>query len=445
MEDLGALIERATGALAAVAAARPDLIRDDELGAVVVSLEGAGRLLDAARALWSAEVERRSAPELGDTALCKRAGYRKPGQWLEALTGAAPADVDRRMRLGTLILDRPSFDGGLLPAAFPVVADGVRSGRIGVDAARTIVQHLQQAARRHASLEDLDTAERALADDAATLPFWEVELHAKVWRAALDPDGAKPREEELRASRSFKLGRERNGMTPFWGMAPPVDAALFKAAFAESTAPDATPRFVAQEDLVDGADTRTREQRQFDVVIGILQAGLRAPGGMRSTAQVVATVRLSDLRSGTGAGWLDDIDEPISAFAAQIMACDSGFQTLVVGDHGEPLALGRLERCFTPAQRRAIAARDGGCIGAGCTSPPGWSHVHHVEFWSHGGLTDVENGVLLCPGHHRDLHNGLFELRMVDGRPQIRHGFDAEWRPAGRSRVLLTDRLTAGL
>lgn len=439
MDELATLIERATTALAAVAAARPDVIADEELAAAVVSLEGAGRLLDGARALWAGELERRSAPEFGDAALCKRAGYRKPGQWLEALTGAAPIEVDRRMRLGALILQRPSFDGSLLPAAYPEVAEAMRAGRIGVDAASTITRHLQQAARRHAASEDLEAAERALAEVAAELPHWEVELHAKAWRAALDPDGAKPREEELRQDRSFKLGRERNGITPFWGAAPTVEAALMKAAFAESTAPDATPRFVDAADLVDGVDTRTREQRQFDVLFGTLQAGLRAPGGMRSTAQVVATVKLSELESGRGTARLDDIAEPISAFAAQIMACDAGFQTLVVGERGQPLAMGRLERCFTPAQRRAIAARDRRCVGRGCTAPPGWCHAHHVEFWSRGGLTDVENGVLLCPGHHRDLHNGLFELRMVDGLPEIRYPFDAEWQPTGGSRLLVQD------
>jgi hypothetical protein len=437
MEELATLIEQASAALSAVAAARPDALADDELAGLVVSIEHAGRFMDATRALWAAEVERRSDVSLGDEALCKRAGYRKAGQWLEALTGAAPVDVDRRMRFGALILERPSFDGTLLPAAYPAVADAVRSGRIGVDAGATIARHLQQAARRHAPQEHLDAAERELADEAATLPYWEVELHAKVWREALDPDGAKPREEELHQSRSFKLGRERGGMTPFWGEAPPIEAALMKAAFAESTAPDATPRFIDPDELVDGADPRTREQRQFDVFFGMLQAGMRAPQSMRSTAQVLATVKLEDLQSGQGIAWLDDVAEPISASAAQLIACDVGFQKVVIGENGEPLWLGLKERYFTPAQRRALALRDGGCV-ANCTAPPSWSHAHHVEFWSHDGPTNIDNGVLLCSGHHRDLHNGLFELRMVNGRPEIRYPFDAEWRPVGRSRILMS-------
>lgn len=436
MESLAALLERVSGALEEVAAARPDAMLDDELAAAVVGLERAGRLLDGTRARWAAEIDRRSAVELGNDGLAKRAGYRRSGLWLEALTGAAPSEIGRRMRLGTLILERPSFDGELLPAAFPAVADGLRSGAIGVDAASTIVTHLQQAARRHASREGLDEAERTLAAEAATLPYWEVDLHAKVWREALDPDGAKPREEELRRSRSFRLGRERNGMTPFWGEAPPTEAALMKAAFSESSAPDVKPRFIDPDELVDGVDPRSREQRQFDVMFGMLQAGMRAPQAMRSTARVVVTTTLENLQSGEGIAWLDDVAEPISVFAAQLLACDSGFQRVVLGEHGEPLYLGFTERYFTAAQRRALAVRDGGCV-ANCTAPPSWAQAHHIRFWSHDGPTDIDNGVLLCPGHHRDLHNGLFEIRMVDGRPQIRYPTDVDWRPAGRARPLM--------
>ncbi len=225
MDQTAAPIEQAKGVLAGLADARLDAIADDEFAAALVGIEEAGRLLDSARVRFAAEAERRSDPALGEESLTRRAGYRKPQQWLEALTGAAPREIDRRLRLGRLVIERPMFDGFLAPAVFPAVAGAMRAGRIGVDAAETITRHLQQAARRHARIEDVEAAERNLVDEAAGLPYWEVDLHAKVWREALDPDGAKPREETLRQARSFNLGRERNGMTPFWGEAPPTEAA----------------------------------------------------------------------------------------------------------------------------------------------------------------------------------------------------------------------------
>ncbi|KFF60434.1 hypothetical protein JF66_04360 [Cryobacterium sp. MLB-32] len=39
-----------------------------------------------------------------------------------------------------------------------------------------------------------------------------------------------------------------------------------------------------------------------------------------------------------------------------------GFQNVILGENGEVLHLGEKKRFFTPSQRRAIAARDGGCV-----------------------------------------------------------------------------------
>jgi hypothetical protein len=37
---------------------------------------------------------------------------------------------------------------------------------------------------------------------------------------------------------------------------------------------------------------------------------------------------------------------------------------------------------------------------------PRWIHAHHVWHWSKGGPTSLDNLVLLCPRHHRLLHEG---------------------------------------
>jgi HNH endonuclease len=33
--------------------------------------------------------------------------------------------------------------------------------------------------------------------------------------------------------------------------------------------------------------------------------------------------------------------------------------------------------------------------------------VHHLRFWEHGGPTNIENGISLCPRHHTLLHQGF--------------------------------------
>ena len=56
------------------------------------------------------------------------------------------------------------------------------------------------------------------------------------------------------------------------------------------------------------------------------------------------------------------------------------------------------------------------------------------------GQPDVSNGVLLCPAHHHALHQGAFQLKMIDGLPWIRHKPDFHddnaWQPAGHDRLL---------
>lgn len=72
-----------------------------------------------------------------------------------------------------------------------------------------------------------------------------------------------------------------------------------------------------------------------------------------------------------------------------------------------PLAVGRSARIATQAQRRALAARDRGCIIPGCGIPAEACQTHHVVDWAAGGSTDVANLALLCWSHHRQV-----DLRM---------------------------------
>ncbi len=86
--------------------------------------------------------------------------------------------------------------------------------------------------------------------------------------------------------------------------------------------------------------------------------------------------------------------------------------------HGEVLWCGREERLATRAQRRAAAARDGGCTFPSCTRPAAWCQVHHVIPWLPDGLTDIDNLALACGHHHRMLDHGDWQVRMNHGQPE---------------------------
>jgi hypothetical protein len=84
------------------------------------------------------------------------------------------------------------------------------------------------------------------------------------------------------------------------------------------------------------------------------------------------------------------------------------------GAPSQPLDVGRTTRAVQPAQRLALAMRDGGCMVPGCARPLAWCEAHHRWHWLDGGPTDL---ALLCRAHHRAVHEGGWRLtRGPDGR-----------------------------
>ena len=103
----------------------------------------------------------------------------------------------------------------------------------------------------------------------------------------------------------------------------------------------------------------------------------------------------------------------IAAETARRLCCDAGIVPVVDGANGEPLSVGRRTRSIPPSVRRALASRDGGCRFPGCPATHRL-HGHHVKHWAEGGETSLDNLVLLCPTHHRLVHEGGFDVQRLD-------------------------------
>lgn len=121
-------------------------------------------------------------------------------------------------------------------------------------------------------------------------------------------------------------------------------------------------------------------------------------------ATVVVTMTLQDLLGDRGVALLDD-GTRMSAAQARRLACEAGIIPVVLGGDGQVLDLGRSRRLFSKAQRIALGLRDGGCTARGCETTASGCHAHHDDPWSRGGATDLANGRLLCPHHHRLAHD----------------------------------------
>jgi HNH endonuclease len=85
------------------------------------------------------------------------------------------------------------------------------------------------------------------------------------------------------------------------------------------------------------------------------------------------------------------------------------------GATAQPLEVGRATRVVSPAQRTALAVRDGSCVFPGCDRPLAWGDAHHLRHWLHGGPTDLANLALLCRAHHRAVHEGDWRLHRHPG------------------------------
>jgi hypothetical protein len=132
-----------------------------------------------------------------------------------------------------------------------------------------------------------------------------------------------------------------------------------------------------------------------------------APGGVAG---------VPDVRSagGSGPAVLDRMGV-VCGETARLLACDAGITRVITAGGSQPVAVGRETRVVSPAQRRALAVRDRGCVG--CAAPAAWCEAHHVIHWAHGGPTDLDNLVLVCWNCHRSIHeNGRQPVRGPDGR-----------------------------
>ncbi|MEZ5372374.1 MAG: HNH endonuclease signature motif containing protein [Microthrixaceae bacterium] len=107
------------------------------------------------------------------------------------------------------------------------------------------------------------------------------------------------------------------------------------------------------------------------------------------------------------------------------LLCNPVIHTFVTDSAHEILQMGRAVRVATPAQRRALRLRDGGCVFPGCDVPIGWTQVHHGIHWSDGGRSDLGNLCLLCTHHHEVSHR-----RGWDMVPDL----DGQGRPCGMFR-----------
>lgn len=438
-------------------------IADDDLLLVTAAVEQLGRRVDALRVAAAGEIGERSRPELGIGRLSARKGCRTPSELIQRVTRVSALTAHRRLRVGAQVRTNFSIAGEPLPPNFPATAASLARGEVGLDSADAVLTALTSILRYtdpsklRAAETELILAASGKGDlDAVPASADETRMQAAVWKAVLCPDAGRLDDRAMTA-RGLRLGRERDGVIPLTGSLMPEIGGklrrLFDAYLSPKTAPVAfhgDEQAAADDEQVRiEHDDRTSDQQRHDVLAVILDVAARSAdvpsiGGAAPT--VLVSVREQDLSAdlgmGRGVGWIDGIDAPLSIEAVKDLICAGGTQEVVLSREGRILRLGVPDRCFTPAQRRAITLRDGGCIIPGCQIPASWSEIHHVIPDVAGGPTHTDNGVLLCWFHHRTLASSGWLIRMVNGVPQVMAPpwiGRRVWRSVTKSQTRLVD------
>jgi hypothetical protein len=261
-----------------------------------------------------------------------------------------------------------------------------------------------------------------------------------------DPEAADQQTQRRHGRRGLRLASTLDGMVAVNGLLE-AEAGQTLLAALEPLARPATAQ-----------DTRSGGQRQADALTELARRSLeggRLPqtGGVRPQLMVVVDLDSlqgrNPLGGDIGLGGLDPA-------GCRRLACDSALTRVLITRHptphhnpcpqdhaapgggelaarlqraaallppvlggapSQPLDVGRTTRVVQPAQRAALAVRDGGCVVPGCARPLSWCEAHHLWHWLDGGPTDLANLVLLCRAHHRAVHDGGWQLtRQPDGR-----------------------------
>lgn len=392
-----------------------------------------------------AELRLRVLVDASDVA--ESTGARSAADWLADATHGRFEDARADLFLATA-LDR----------RWIALGAAVREGRVTTVQARAVVRALDDLPAE-VPTDVLDRAEAALIEHASRFAPKQLARIGRHILTAVAPDLADEaegrrlaaQEAEARRRTRFSMRRQGDGTTRLSALLPDAMATRL-AAYLEAYAnprrdesPFGAPVDGSTDGTADGcageaADTPTAHdpvarlsypRRLGEAFCQLLETldpkRLPVHGGEATTLIVtipfealLADLAVADLL-GVGTIPSDPHADPtagdaITASQARRLACSARIIPAVLGSDSEILDLGRAQRLFTAAQRRALLLRDRTCRAERCDIPGTWAEAHHWIAWLADGPTDLDNGVLLCSHHHHRAHDPDYLVeRMSNG------------------------------
>lgn len=323
-------------------------------------------------------------------------GARSTATWLADQTREAHGTVRNRAMLATALDQR-----------YRHLAAALAAGEVNTAQTRAIVECLD-ALPADVGEGLLAKAEEFLVEKTAALGPRELRHLGRGVLQHLAPEIADEAErrrlqaDEARADAATKLSfRPRgDGTTDIYAQVADHVAGRLRA-YLDAIA---NPRRAANDDDFMSLPLARRRGIAFQAMLeSVLDTDLPAHGG--TATSVVVTVDYDALLTGVGTA-TTSTGQTLTAEQARRLACQARILPAVLGGKSEVLDLGRSARFFTRAQRKAMDLRDKECTTRGCHVPAAFCHAHHWRKpWAKGGKTNLADGKLLCPFHHRRAHD----------------------------------------
>ena len=289
--------------------------------------------------------------------------------------------------------------------ATPAIASALHDGAITaahVDAVTRASKQLDEA-QRDALFDRVDSLVDVAV--AGTVDQFNTRIRFEVRK--LQAASADDRLAQQRRNARFSTWVDDEGMWNMRGRFDPV-AGLQVAARVDNTV-----HALFAEHTPPGCPTDPIEKQKFlaaHAVFRLLEDGGPAGVGRRGRAEFVGVIDADAPVHGDGpiVDWPIPIEVPGRVLAELV---SDGDLTGVVVRNGVvlhapgQLDLGRTTRLASRAQRRALRGLYRGCAIPGCSVAFDRCKLHHVTWWRHGGLTDLDNLLPVCTEHHGKIHN----------------------------------------
>jgi hypothetical protein len=247
-----------------------------------------------------------------------------------------------------------------------------------------------------------------------------------------------PKEPPMDQRRFVRRSDTASGMVRIEVQLPPEQAAVVWEALSAALdagrgQDDSAPADASAETKRPEFDPGQLPAERADALVNVAQAYLtHSPRTLGAGYELVLMTTKEQLELGAAGvgGFLRD-GTPVPLHVARMLACDCSRVDVDVAQSGEILDVGRARRSIPSAIGRALWLRDGGCRAPGCGRRH-HLHAHHIEEWADGGKTAASNLILLCPGHHLQVHEGNLSVHLRDGKLELqnRHGLKLDPVPA---------------